>query len=93
MKTPYQDDYRIVISRSQQRPQAQVYLFSVRQPIPDFPIPLRSGEEEPILLLNQLLHDLYDKSSYDLIVDYRQPPVPPLSSEDAQWAAELLASA
>jgi len=92
MKTPYQNDYRIVVSRSQQRPQAEVYLFSVRHPIPDFPIPLRPGEEEPVLPLNQLLHDLYDKSSYDLIVDYRQPPIPSLSVDDTQWAAELSSS-
>jgi hypothetical protein len=90
MKTPYQDDYRIIISRSQHRPRADAYLFSVRQPIPDFPIPLRPEEEEPMLPLNQLLHDLYDKSGYDLMVDYQQPPAPPLPEDDLAWAAEQL---
>jgi hypothetical protein len=27
---------------------------------------------------------------YDLRVDYRKPPVPPLASEDAAWAGTLL---
>jgi len=90
MKVPQQNDYRLVISRSHQHPRAEVYLFSLRQPIPDLPIPLRPGEEEPLLPLNQLLHDLYDKSSYDLMIDYRHPPLPPLSKEEAGWAAKLV---
>jgi hypothetical protein len=83
-------DYRMIVSRAPQRPRADVYLFSVRDPIPDIPIPLRSGEIEPILQLNQLLHDLYDRANYDLGIDYSQPPEPPLSADDSEWAAELL---
>ncbi len=83
-------DYRLVVSRSGHRPQADAYIFGVRAPIPDVPIPLRPGEDEPVLALNQILHDLYDRAGYDLAVDYSQPPVPPLAGEDAQWAAQLV---
>lgn len=76
------DDYRMVISRYHQRPCADVYLFSMRQPIPDIPIPLQPGETEPILCLNQLLHNLYDQGSYDLMIDYYQPPLPPFNEQD-----------
>lgn len=82
-------DYRIVISRSWQRPNADIYLFSLRQRIPSFLIPLRYGEAEPVLPLNQLLHEIYDQGGYDMVIDYRQPAEPPLSAEDARWAAEL----
>lgn len=92
MKTPYQNDYRIAVSRSYQRPRADVYLFSVRDPIPDFPIPLRRSEEEPALPLNRLLHDLYDKGGYDLVIDYRQSAIPPISDEDREWLNGLIAS-
>ena len=81
-------DYRLVVSRSRHRPRADVYLFGVHTPIPDIPIPLRPGEAEPVLVLNQVLHDLYDRAGYDLAVDYSQPPIPPLAGEDAQWAAQ-----
>lgn len=91
MKIPRQDDYRIVVSRSHQRPQADVYLFNVRQAVPDIPIPLQPDEPEPILPLNRLLHDLYDAGSYDLMIDYSNPPVPPLSQQDVKWAADILA--
>ena len=83
-------DYRIVISRHRQRPKADIYLFSVRQVIPDLPIPLRPNEDEPILPLNQILHELYDQGGYDLAVDYQQSPDPPLSEEDDLWARQIL---
>ena len=72
------------------RPQAGVYLFGVRDPLPHIPIPLQSGEDEPVLSLNQIGHDLYDRAGYDRAVDYGQPPVPQLSGKDAQWAAQLV---
>ena len=82
--------YRIAISRSWQRPGADLYLFNVRQPIPSFLIPLRPGEQEPVLPLNRILHDLYDQGGYDLAIDYSQPADPPLSREDVAWAVQLL---
>jgi hypothetical protein len=83
-------EYRIVVSRAWQRPRVDVYCFGVRQPIPTIPVPLRRQEAEPTLALNQLLHDLYDRAGYDLAVDYRQAPVPPLGEADADWADDRL---
>ena len=86
-------DYQIVISRAWQRPQVEVYCMGVRLALPAFPVPLRRGEAEPSLELNQLLHDLYERAGYDLVVDYTRSPVPPLSKADDQWAETLLRSA
>jgi len=85
-------DYRIVVSRAPFRPHADAYLFGVRGAIPDIPIPVQRGKTEPLLPLNEILHNLYDRAGPDLIVDYGQPPVPPLSGEDAEWASRLLQS-
>jgi uncharacterized protein DUF4058 len=86
-----QSDYRILVSRAQDRPQAAVYLFSIRDPIPDIPVPLQPGDAEPSLALNRLVHDVYDRAGYDLTVDYQQaPPPPPLSEPDIQWLKQLL---
>ncbi|RLT39005.1 MAG: DUF4058 family protein, partial [Chloroflexi bacterium] len=85
-----QCDYRIVVSRAWQRPHVDVYCIGLRQPLPSIPVPLRRSESEPSLELNQLLHDLYDRAGYDLSVDYRQPPSPPLSDSDTVWADALL---
>jgi len=74
-------DYRILVSRAQHRPQAEVYLFTLRDAIPAIPVPLQPGEAEPLLALNDLVHDVYDRAGYDLRVDYHQPPPPPQMSE------------
>jgi hypothetical protein len=84
------NDYRIVISRSTQRPKADIYLFGIRNKIPDIPIPLSAGESEPILPLNKILHDLYDAVGYDLAINYQQAIKPPLPEKDAKWVAQLL---
>jgi hypothetical protein len=85
-----QSHYRIVVSRSWGRPLADFYLFGLREPLPAFPIPLRRGETEPLLLLQPILHELYDQGGYDLAIDYQQPVEPPLPAEDAAWVKKLL---
>jgi hypothetical protein len=82
--------YRIVVSRAQQRPLADVYLFGLRDAIPDIPVPLRPGEAEPILRLNRILHDLYDRAGYEQVIDYRKPLDPAPVPEDGTWLAQLL---
>jgi hypothetical protein len=82
-------DYRLVVSRARQRPVAEVYTFTLRDPIPDCPVPLLPADPEPSLPLNQLLHELYDRAGYDLAIHYDQPPDPPLSPEDQAWAESL----
>jgi hypothetical protein len=86
-----QSDYRIIVSRSQDRPQAAVYLFTIRDTIPDIPIPLQAGDAEPSLTLNRLLHEVYDRAGYDLTLNYQQAPPPPqMSEQDLQWMKHLL---
>jgi len=82
--------YRIVVSRSQDRPRAEIYLFDLHDPIPDIPVPLRADETDAVLPLNQVLHDLYDRAGYDQILNYGQPPVPPLSDTDTAWGTTLI---
>jgi len=89
-KTP-DTHYRILISRAWERPYAEALLFNIPQPIPDVPIPLRQGEEEAIVPLNRLLHEIYDEGGYDLMLNYSRPPDNPLDSATAAWAAKLLA--
>jgi Protein of unknown function (DUF4058) len=86
----FQTHYRILVSASANRPQASLYAFNLQDPIPAFPLPLREEDSEPIVNLQSLLGEIYDQSGYDLVIDYRQPPVPPLQLEDTAWLAEQL---
>lgn len=81
--------YRILVSRSEQRPQAEVLLFTVRTPIPAVRVPLQRGDNEPPLPLNQILHSLYEQAGYDLFINYSEAPVPPFEGEDAQWVSDV----
>ena len=84
---------QIVVSRAPDRPQAAVYLFTIRDPIPDIPVPSQPGDAEPFVALNRLVHDVYDRAGYDLTLDYQQPPPPPqIRAQDVQWMQELLRS-
>jgi hypothetical protein len=86
-------DYRILVSRGDRRPVAELYVFSVRDPIPVFALPLRRGDEEPRVDIGAVLSVLYDRAAYDLSIDYRKEPVPPLAGEAAAWADTLLRQA
>ena len=87
---PPATDYRILISRGWRRPRAQLYTFGVRQPMPAIAIPLDPDATEPQIDLNSILHDVYHRARFDLRLDYTVQPVPPLRTEDAAWARDLL---
>ncbi len=82
--------YRILVSRWEQRPRALLYVFTVRDPIPIFRLPLLPGDEEPEVDLGRLLQAVYERAAYDLRVSYEEEPVPPLEPPFAEWAARLL---
>lgn len=85
-----QTDYRILVSRSEFRPQADLYDFNLKDVIPAFPLPLLASDNEPLIDLQALLNQLYDQASYDLVIDYNQEPIPALSQSDAAWTDTLL---
>lgn len=83
-------DYRVLVSRVEQRPMAQLYPSNLREPLPCFLIPLQEGDQEPTVNLNELMQVVYEAAALDLSVDYQQQPNPSLSEEDYQWIQHLL---
>jgi Protein of unknown function (DUF4058) len=83
-------DYRILVSNSEHRPKADLYAFNLQNKIPSFSLPLRNKDVEPLLDLQTLINELYDRASFDLVIDYSQQPVPPLSKESTAWLTEIL---
>jgi hypothetical protein len=81
--------YGVLVSRSYQRPQASLYSVTLPERLPTFPIPLRAGQPEPTIDLQQLLNDLYQRARLDLAIDYNQPLKPPLAVEEQQWLEKL----
>jgi Protein of unknown function (DUF4058) len=83
-----QSDYRILVSASGSRPQAQLYAFNIRQEIPQINIPLL--QSAVTLDLQSLVHQVYDRARFKLAIDYQQLPYPQLSHKDRAWLSELL---
>jgi Protein of unknown function (DUF4058) len=85
-----QSDYRVLVSRSELRPRADLYPFDVQDLMPLFPVPLRGDDGEPVVDLKGLLDKVYDRAGYDLKLDYQGPVVPELAEGDRAWAEALL---
>ncbi|MGG6266824.1 DUF4058 family protein [Leptolyngbya sp. AN10] len=85
--------YRILISRSSERPRANLYAVMLDQALPNLPIPLKAGETEPIVELQTVFTQVYDRARYRSRIDYTQPlPPPMLSQADQHWVETILAS-
>jgi len=83
--------YYAIISRSYKRPIAEVYAWTIRQPLPTIPIPLKRGEPDVMLDLQSVLNSVYDRAGYDYRLPYDREPDPPLSPEDWEWAKQIIA--
>jgi hypothetical protein len=83
-------DYRILVSRGSQLPQAELYAFSVRDSLPAFRVPLQPLDAEPELDLQAVLMGVYNQARFDLAIDYCQEPRPSLKAADKEWADYLL---
>ena len=56
------------------------------------PDPLEARGSRMQLDLQAALDGAYDNGNYDLDIDYRREPNPPLGGELAEWADQLLRS-
>src|SRR5262249_50317893 len=83
-------DYRIVVGRYEESTYGKFWPVSVRQALPVIGVPLRGKDPDVPLDLGAVLRTAYDNAAYDVSIDYRRDPVPPLSREDTAWAAKLL---
>ncbi len=84
-----QSNYRILVSRGDRRPRAELYVFNIQDAIPTFPLPLRS-EDVPTINLHPLLELAYERAGYGVVIDYNREPVPALSEADTAWVDTLL---
>jgi hypothetical protein len=77
--------YYIVLSRVQKRPRVDVWPVQLWEPLPTIPVPLLHPDPDVLLDLNGVVASVYERGAYERIIDYRQPPPPPLTDEEAQW--------
>ena len=71
----------------------EYYPLWLRQRLSRVPLPLRPNDDDLVLDLQQPIDAAYQRGRYGERIDYTKPPDPPLSPEDAAWAAEVIAAA
>lgn len=87
---PY--DYLVTIRPADRRSTALAYPIRLRNRLPRFPVPLAAPDPDAVVDLQSVVERVYDAGGYGYRLKYGEPPVPPLSAEDAAWAAEILKS-
>ena len=95
-RMPWQDmpecAYCVVVSLPETWPQAGIWPIGLRERLPEIPVPLRPGDADARLDLQQILHRIYDAAGYGYYI-YTGQPEPALSAEDAAWASQVVSSA
>ncbi len=86
-------DYYIYVTDAAYYNEVAIWVLTVRDPIPPFQIPLTPQHAPLVLSLRPCIDRAYDEANYGPQLNYSHPPVPPLRSTDAVWAADLLKKA
>lgn len=85
-------DYYVMVSRYEQRPDADLWPVGLRERLPVVPVPLERPHPDARLDLQQVLDRVYDAAGYEDYI-YRGTPQPALRPEDEPWARQLLPAA
>ena len=87
--------YLVLVNRAWQRvgdaSDYEIFPILLAEPLPCIPVPLREGQEETPLDLQYAFQRAYDTGPYRRgMVDYDEPPQPPLEGDWATWASECV---
>lgn len=83
--------YYITISRAEQRPDVDLWPITLPDHLPTLSIPLLEPDPDARVDLAASIAAVYEDGAYGAQIDYRQPPPPPLTPEEAEWINQLLA--
>ncbi len=82
-------DYYYFVARGEQRPDCQVFSWTLRQPLPSLPVPLRDPDPDIVIDLGPVFATAYERGRFRRRINYRVPP-PVLPDEDKQWADAIV---
>lgn len=85
--------YFVFLTRTDRRPETDVWPIALDQPLPSVPVPLLDPDPDVILDLQSAFATIYDLTRYDLVIDYSKPPDVPLAKAAVPWAQERIKAA
>lgn len=86
------NDYYAFVAHADRRPYCDVYSWSVHQPLPAVPIPLKAPDGEVIVELQAVFTEAFARGRYERRLPYQKPPRSRLSRADRAWAGQLAAA-
>jgi len=83
-------DYVVSLHRAGEGGECEARPRTVRQVLPSVPVPLTANLPEVRLDIQTLVDHVWERGPFRKVLNYQNPPIPPLSSEDTAWAVALL---
>ena len=85
-------DYFCIVSRGWMRPRADLYSWTMQQKLPTIQIPLKKGDGDVALNLQEVFETVYDRAGYDLSVNYQAELDPVADESTRSWIRQLIKS-
>jgi Protein of unknown function (DUF4058) len=82
-------DFYAVVTRADRPHGSEVYAWSIRQPLPLIPIPLKAPDPDVPLDLSAVFATAYERGRYARSVRYASPLGLPIEPGDREWADEV----
>ncbi len=83
-------DYYYFLSRGDQRPDCQVFFWTIKQPLPRLPVPLRAPDPDIFIDLGAVFREAYERGRFRTRINYQLPAPSTLRDEDRRWAEALV---
>ncbi len=77
--------YVICVSRATDRSRVEAYPLKLQEPLPAFRIPLKAPDPDVVLNLQAVFEKCYENGGYEDLINYKNAPPVPLSSEEEEW--------
>jgi hypothetical protein len=85
----HRSTYRVTVRRANAASKLELYPVWLWQRLPRIAVPLRPGEADVSVDLQELIDRVYRNGGFDR-TDYAKPCDPPLEGEESRWAIETL---
>jgi hypothetical protein len=76
-----------IVSRYHSRPDAEVYAWSLKSPLPVIRVPLRAPDPDLILALPAVYEESFRRGRYERELPYDRPLTVPAPPATAEWIA------
>jgi hypothetical protein len=94
-RMPMEDDwpdapYYLLVAHKEEAPRCRVWPAHFLRPLPELVVPLSRPDRDISLRLQPLIAAVYERSRYEVDIDYRQPLRPALKAQETARVRELM---